>query len=67
VLVSFGNAELTSRVIGLIQERGVCWCGGTTWQGQAAMRISIANWITTDEDIDRSLASILDARRAASQ
>jgi glutamate/tyrosine decarboxylase-like PLP-dependent enzyme len=66
VLVSFGDAGRTSRVIGLIQEQGVCWCGGTTWQGQAAMRISVANWITTDEDIERSLAAILDARRAAS-
>jgi glutamate/tyrosine decarboxylase-like PLP-dependent enzyme len=66
VLVSFGDAELTSRIIGLIQEQGTCWCGGTTWQGHAAMRISVANWITTDEDIERSLAAILDARRAAS-
>ena len=29
------------------------------------MRISVANWITTDEDIERSLAAILDARRIA--
>jgi glutamate/tyrosine decarboxylase-like PLP-dependent enzyme len=66
VLVSFGDAELTSRIIGLIQKEGTCWCGGTTWQGQAAMRISVTNWITTDEDIERSLAAILDARSAAS-
>jgi glutamate/tyrosine decarboxylase-like PLP-dependent enzyme len=66
VLVSFEDAELTSRIIGLIQERGTCWCGGTTWQGHAAMRISVANWITTDEDIERSLAAILDARHIAS-
>jgi hypothetical protein len=44
-----------------------CRCGGTTWQGHAAMRISVANWITTDEDIERSLTAILDARRAASR
>ncbi len=66
MLVSFGDAELTLRIIGLIQEQGTCWCGGTTWQGRAAMRISVANWITTDEDIERSLAAILDARRIAS-
>ncbi len=66
VLVSFGDAELNSRIIGLIQEQGTCWCGGTTWQGRGAMRISVANWITTDEDIERSLAAILDARRIAS-
>jgi glutamate/tyrosine decarboxylase-like PLP-dependent enzyme len=66
VLVAFGGAELTSRIIGLIQEQGTCWCGGTTWQGRAAMRVSVANWVTTDEDIERSLAAILDARRIAS-
>jgi glutamate/tyrosine decarboxylase-like PLP-dependent enzyme len=66
VLVSFGDAELTSRIMGFIQEQGTCWCGGTTWQGRAAMRISVAHWITTDDDIERSLAAILDARRIAS-
>jgi hypothetical protein len=29
----------------------------------AAMRISIINWSTTEEDIDRSLAAILRAAR----
>ena len=33
--------------------------GGTTWHGMAAMRISISNWSTTDEDIDRSADAIL--------
>ena len=33
VLVSFGSAETTLRVIDAIQEDGTCWCGGTVWQG----------------------------------
>jgi len=65
VLVAFGDAELTSRIIGLIQQQGTCWCGGTTWQDRPAMRVSVANWITTEQDIERSLAAILDARRTA--
>jgi hypothetical protein len=32
--------------------------GGTTWQGMAAMRISVSNWSTT-EDVDLSVVAIL--------
>jgi glutamate/tyrosine decarboxylase-like PLP-dependent enzyme len=70
VLVQFRTAEapratdeaaaaLTQRVIARVQDDGTCWVGGTKWHGQAAMRISIANWTTTVEDIDRSAAAIL--------
>ena len=52
VLVSFGGAELTNRVIRKIQEDGTCWCGGTVWKGVTAMRISVSSWMTTEEDID---------------
>ncbi len=34
VLVSFGAPEATRAVIGRLQAGGVCWCGGTVWQGQ---------------------------------
>ncbi|HEX5166244.1 MAG TPA: aminotransferase class V-fold PLP-dependent enzyme, partial [Thermomicrobiales bacterium] len=50
VLVSFGDDATTRRVIAAIQADGTCWCGGTTWQGRAAMRISVSSWATTDED-----------------
>jgi glutamate/tyrosine decarboxylase-like PLP-dependent enzyme len=59
VLVSFGDPETTRRVIAGIQQDGTCWCGGTTWQGKTAMRISISSWATTEQDIDRSLEAIL--------
>ena len=48
-------------VIARVQEEGTCWVGATKWHGQAAMRISISNWSTTAEDIDRSAAAILAA------
>jgi glutamate/tyrosine decarboxylase-like PLP-dependent enzyme len=64
VLVSFGQAERTREVIRRIQNEGTCWCGGTVWQGQTAMRISVSSWATTEEDVERSLAAIL--RAAAS-
>ena len=59
VLVSFGSAEQTQRVIAAIQQDGTCWCGGTVWKGRTAMRISVSNWSTTDYDVDKSIAAIL--------
>src|SRR5690606_14124983 len=59
VLVSFGDAATTARVISAIQADGTCWCGGTVWQGQSAMRISVSSWATTDDDDERSLAAML--------
>ncbi|HEV2299080.1 MAG TPA: aminotransferase class V-fold PLP-dependent enzyme [Candidatus Acidoferrales bacterium] len=58
-LVSFGSDEQTRRVIEAIQDEGTCWCGGTVWQGRAAMRISVSSWATTDEDVERSLKAML--------
>ena len=59
VLVTFGNAETTNRVIADIQADGTCWCGGTVWQGQIAMRISVSSWATTDADVEKSLEAII--------
>ena len=59
VLVTFGDAGTTNRVISQIQTEGTCWCGGTVWQGHTAMRISVSSWATTDEDVELSLDAIL--------
>jgi glutamate/tyrosine decarboxylase-like PLP-dependent enzyme len=59
VLVSFGSAEETERVIAEVQNEGTCWCGGTRWHGHIAMRISVSSWATTEEDVECSLAAIL--------
>ena len=61
ILVSFGDAEKTRRVIAAVQDDGACWCGGTVWQGHTAMRISASSWATTDEDVERSLQAMLRA------
>ena len=65
VLVSFGNAEITRRVIENIQADGCCWCGPTQWQGHTAMRISVSSWATTEADVDRSLEVIVRIAEAA--
>lgn len=63
VLVSFGSPEATREVIRRIQEEGICWCGGTVWQGKTAMRISVSSWATTEADVERSLEAIIRAAR----
>ena len=67
VLVSFGAAELTRRIIEAIQEDGTCWCGITVWQGRTAMRISVCSWATTDEDVELSLEAMIRCAQRALQ
>jgi len=59
VLVSFGDASLTLRVIAALQEEGTCWVGGTEWQGETAMRISVSSWATTEEDVEECIVTML--------
>jgi glutamate/tyrosine decarboxylase-like PLP-dependent enzyme len=61
VIVSFGDGATTRRVIAAAQHEGTCWCGGTEWHGQPAMRISVSCWASTEDDVDRSLAAIIKA------
>jgi len=51
----------TDSVIRRIQAKGVAWFGGATWRGMRVMRISVCNWATSDDDIDRTLASVAEA------
>jgi glutamate/tyrosine decarboxylase-like PLP-dependent enzyme len=65
VLVRFGDDDATTdAVVAAVQAEGTCWMGGTTWMGRRAMRISVSNWATTLNDVDRSCAAILGAVRA---
>jgi len=65
VIPSTGGADTATRdVLKRVQDERVCWPGGTRWHGMDAMRISVSNWSTIDEDVDRSADSILRAVRA---
>jgi glutamate/tyrosine decarboxylase-like PLP-dependent enzyme len=66
VLVRFldeaGDHDARTRaVIAAVQDEGTCWLSGTTWHGMGAMRLSVSNWATTSEDVERSLEAILRA------
>jgi glutamate/tyrosine decarboxylase-like PLP-dependent enzyme len=65
VLVRFdGSDDRTRAVIAAVQDDGTAWMGGTTWQGKAAMRISVSNWSTTEADADRTVDAILRCARS---
>jgi glutamate/tyrosine decarboxylase-like PLP-dependent enzyme len=54
--------EATTRTaLTRIQASGVTWLGPTTWRGRFAMRISVSSWATTAEDVERSLAVMVNA------
>lgn len=58
VLVSFGDDRRTDRIVAGVQRSGECWMGATTWHGRRLTRISVSNWRTTPDDVDRSVAAI---------
>lgn len=64
VLVSFGSERRTRQAIAAIQSEGTCWAGVTRWQGRTAMRISVSNWSTTEDDVIKSVAAIAAVVRA---
>ena len=58
VCVSFGTDEVTREVATRLLKDGTAWMTPSTWHGQAVLRISVSNWRTTDEDVDRTLAAV---------
>jgi glutamate/tyrosine decarboxylase-like PLP-dependent enzyme len=53
-----GGDDANRAAVDAIQQDGTCWLGGTTWNGEYVVRVSISNWATTDDDVDRSAAAI---------
>lgn len=48
----------TDTVTEAIRAEGTAWFGATSWNGIRAMRISVCNFRTTDEDVDRTLEAV---------
>jgi glutamate/tyrosine decarboxylase-like PLP-dependent enzyme len=66
VLVRFGDDARTDAVIDRVVRDGTCFLSGTTFRGVRAMRISVSNWQTSEDDVERSAETILRAARQAS-
>jgi glutamate/tyrosine decarboxylase-like PLP-dependent enzyme len=48
----------TDSVIAAIQQTGEAFFSGTTWRARRCMRVSVCNWQTSEQDIDRAVAAI---------
>lgn len=56
-MVKCRTPRQTKRVLDAIQHGGVCWCGGSEWEGEPVIRISVCSHATIKEDIDISAAA----------
>jgi glutamate/tyrosine decarboxylase-like PLP-dependent enzyme len=57
VLLRFEDDEQTRAILDSVQRSGEAWMSGTTWDGRFAIRISVSNWRTSDEDVARTVAA----------
>jgi len=57
VLFRFEDDATTEAMLASVQASGEAWMSGTTWDGRAAIRLSVSNWRTTQADIDRTVAA----------
>jgi glutamate/tyrosine decarboxylase-like PLP-dependent enzyme len=48
----------TDEVIARILAEGEAYFGGTTWHGRRAMRVSVCNWRTSAEDVERAVEAV---------
>ncbi len=62
VLASAGDAATTRATLQRIQDSGECWCGASTFGGEAVIRISVCSWRTTEDDVRRSVRAFVAAR-----
>ncbi|MEA2452765.1 MAG: hypothetical protein QOG04_1475 [Actinomycetota bacterium] len=49
----------TAQVVTGVQQEGTCWLSGSVWRDMGVMRISVSNWATSTDDVDRSVEAIL--------
>ena len=61
VLFRFETDERTDRILREVQDGGEVWMSGTMWDGRRAIRISVSNWQTTDDEIDLALEAFRNA------
>lgn len=62
VILRYKTEQLTQQILTLVQQSGECWCGGSIWQEQQVIRISVCSWATTEQDVRRSVNTFVAAR-----
>lgn len=68
VIVSPANNDTkTDKILAAIQDSAECWVGGSVWQGKKVIRISVCSWVTSADDVSRSVRAFIAARDATSE
>jgi len=62
VCATFGTDQRTEEVVRRVLADGTTWMSGSTWHDRSVLRISVSNWSTTEDDVERSLDAV---RKAA--
>jgi len=57
-LVRFDNDARTDAVVAHIQQDGEAFFGATTWRGMRAMRISVCDWRTDAQAVERAIMAV---------
>jgi glutamate/tyrosine decarboxylase-like PLP-dependent enzyme len=57
VLFRFESDGRTDAVLRRVQDDGAVWMSGTLWNGRKAIRLSVSNWQTGEDEIDLALES----------
>ncbi len=65
ILVSCDTPEMTEATLAYIQSSGDCWCGGSVWNDQPVIRISVCSWKTSQSDIERTVSCFVEAHNQA--
>lgn len=62
VLVACDSDKITNHTLGALQESGTIWLGGSRWNDKPVIRVSICSWMTTAQDIDKTIDAFIAAR-----
>jgi glutamate/tyrosine decarboxylase-like PLP-dependent enzyme len=52
------QGHLMGQIAGSVRESGEAWIGPTKWHGHDAIRISVSSWVTSANDVTRTVAAI---------
>ena len=58
VCAAFADDAETREVARRLLGEGTAWMTPSVWRGRAVLRISVSNWRTTADDVDRTLAAV---------
>ncbi len=65
VVVSCGDDSLTQATLKAVQDDRVCWVGGSNWNDESVIRVSVCSWVTDSDDIERTIESFVRCRNTS--